>query len=67
MLESRAAEIGGDDPQQLTLYVTGEAETTVDVPCVPGMLSDADRLIEGGFEDRSAVHRVILSYQRVRQ
>ena len=41
--------------EYLTLYVTTEAETTVDVPCVPGMLSDADRLIEGGFEDRSAI------------
>jgi hypothetical protein len=35
--------------EQITFYITG-TEDTVGVPCVPGMLTDSDRLLPGGFE-----------------
>ena len=56
-LESDLAELGSDSPQQITFYLIGSNES-FDVPCVPGTLTDADRLIDGGFE--SAARCVVL-------
>ena len=40
--------------EQITFYMVGSSDT-VDVPCVPGMLTDADKLIVGGFESAAAL------------
>lgn len=40
--------------EQITFYMVGSSDT-VDVPCVPTMLNDSDRLILGGFESAMTV------------
>lgn len=40
--------------EQITFYMVGSSDT-VDVPCVPTMLNDSDRLIVGGFESAASI------------
>jgi hypothetical protein len=53
-IESALEELENDSGATQKLILPSGAE----IPCVPGMLSDADRLIEGGFE--SAARCVVL-------
>lgn len=48
-LEADTPELGSTDPQQITFYLRGSTDE-LNVPCVPSVLTDADRLIDGGFE-----------------
>ncbi len=47
-------ELETDLQEEVTFYVTGTTDT-LSVPCVSTMVTDADRLISGGFESDASM------------